>query len=65
MTDVHIEAGRSLGAGAWARLKANKAAMWSSYYIIFMTLLCVFGSWFTPHEFTTIYQDYNRVPPSL
>lgn len=65
MTDVPMEAGRSLGADAWARLKANKAAMWSSYYIIFMALLCVFGSWFTSHEFTTIYQDYNRVPPSL
>ena len=30
-----------------------------------MALLCVFGPWFTPHQFTTIYQDYNRVPPSL
>jgi oligopeptide transport system permease protein len=65
MTDVRIEAGRSLGADAWARLKANKAAMFSSYYIILMALLCIFGPWFTPHEFTTIYQDYNRVPPSL
>ena len=28
-------------------------------------LLCVFGPSFTSHQFTTIYQDYNRVPPSL
>ena len=27
--------------------------------------ICIFGPWFTPHAFTTIYQDYNRVPPSL
>ncbi len=65
MTDVRIEAGRSLGADAWVRLKANKAAMFSSYYIVLMALLCIFGPWFTPHEFTTIYQDYNRVPPSF
>eukprot|EP01030_Chromulinospumella_sphaerica_P025823 gene25823-25988_t len=30
-----------------------------------MTALCIVGPWFTPHEFTTIYQDYTRVPPSL
>ena len=59
------DVGRSLWADAWARLKANRAALWSAYYLIFMGLLCVFGSWFTPHTFTTIYQDYNRVPPSL
>jgi oligopeptide transport system permease protein len=70
MTDVpmiHVpaEKGRSLWADAWARLKANRAALWSAYYLVFMGLLCVFGPWFTPHQFTTIYQDYNRVPPSL
>jgi oligopeptide transport system permease protein len=70
MTDVpmiHVpaEKGRSLWADAWARLKANRAALWSAYYLVFMGLLCVFGPWFTFHQFTTIYQDYNRVPPSL
>ena len=30
-----------------------------------MTVLCIVGPWFTPHDFTTIYQDYTRVPPSL
>ena len=70
MTDVpmiHVpaEKGRSLWADAWARLKENRAALWSAYYLVFMALLCVFGPWFTPHEFTTIYQDYNRVPPSF
>jgi oligopeptide transport system permease protein len=58
-------AGRSLWADAWGRLKANRAAMVSIFYLILMTLLCVAGPWFTPHAFTTIYQDYNRVPPSL
>ena len=68
MTDVVIappEAGRSLWADAWARLKANKAAVISGVYLIFMGVLCIAGPWFTPHQFTTIYQDYNRVPPSF
>jgi len=63
MTDAAV--GRSLWADAWARLKANRAAMVSGVYLILMTLVCVAGPWFTPHAFTTIYQDYNRVPPSL
>lgn len=65
MSHVPAEKGRSLWADAWARLKGNRAALWSAYYLVFMALLCVFGPWFTPHEFTTIYQDYNRVPPSF
>ncbi len=68
MTDIAAappKAGRSLWADAWARLKANKAAMVSAYYLVFIAVLCIAGPWFTPHQFTTIYQDYNRVPPSL
>ena len=69
MTDIAAatapNAGRSLWADAWARLKANRAAMVSVYYLVFMSLLCIVGPWFTPHAFTTIYQDYNRMPPSL
>ena len=56
MTDVVIappEAGRSLWADAWARLKANKAAVISGVYLIFMGVLCIAGPWFTPHQFTT------------
>jgi oligopeptide transport system permease protein len=68
MTDAAVAPqakGRSLWADAWGRLKANKAAMVSGYYLIFMAVICIAGPWFTPHAFTTIYQDYNRVPPSL
>lgn len=68
MTDAAIQppaAGRSLWADAWARLKANRAAVVSFWYLCFMSAICIAGPWFTPHAFTTIYQDYNRVPPSL
>ena len=57
--------GRSLWADAWARLKANRAATVSAIYLVIMALACIIGPFFTPHEYTTIYQDYNRVPPSF
>jgi oligopeptide transport system permease protein len=68
MTDIAIAppvAGRSLWADAWGRLKANKAAVVSAIYIVVMAILCMLGPYFTPHQFSTIYQDYVRVPPSL
>ena len=37
----------------------------SAVYLVLMTLACIVGPWFTAHAFTTIYQDYVRVPPSL
>jgi oligopeptide transport system permease protein len=58
-------AGRSLWGDAWARLKANKAAMISLFYLIFMAVICVFGPYFVPHLYTTIYPDYVRTAPSL
>lgn len=57
--------GRSLWGDAWLRLRANKAAMFSLYYLILMALVCVFGPLFSPHLYSTIYPDYVRVPPSL
>ena len=68
MTDAVIAApvvGRSFWGDAWARLKANKAAMISLYYLAFMTLVCVIGPYFVPHLYTTIYADYVRTPPSF
>jgi oligopeptide transport system permease protein len=68
MTDIAASApvvGRSLWADALARLKANKAAMFSLFYLVLMALLCIFGPYFVPHPYTTIYPDYVRTPPSL
>jgi len=58
-------AGRSLFGDAWIRLKRNKAAMFSLFYIIAMAIVCVFGPYFSPHAYSTIYADYVRVGPSL
>src|SRR3954447_21494790 len=68
MTDAALPApvaGRSLWADAWGRLRRNKAAVAGAVYLVLMALACIVGPWFTPHEFSTIYQDYVRVPPSL
>lgn len=70
MTDIAAAAapaivGRSLWGDAWARLKANRAAMFSLYYLALIALVSVFGPWFVPHQYTTIYADYVRMPPSL
>ena len=32
---------------------------------LLIALVCVVGPWFMPHEYTTIYADYVRTPPSL
>ncbi len=70
MTDKPAEGGaqvvgRSLWGDAWARLKANKAAMVSLIYLVLMALVCIVGPWFVPHQYTTIYGDYVRTAPSL
>jgi oligopeptide transport system permease protein len=63
MTDA--TAGRSLWADALLRLRSNRAAVGSAFYLAAVVLICIMGPWFTGHDFTTIYQNYVRVPPSL
>jgi oligopeptide transport system permease protein len=70
MTDAVVAApvavaGRSFWGDAWARLKANRAAMVSLIYLGLMAVACIAGPWFVPHQYTTIYADYVRTPPSL
>ncbi len=57
--------GRSLWGDAWARLKANRASMFSLYYLILMAVACIVGPFFVSHDYTTIYADYVRTPPSI
>ena len=57
--------GRSLWSDAWARLKANSAAMVSLIYLVLVTVVCIVGPLFVPHQYTAIYGDYVRTPPSL
>ena len=70
MTDAVLPAapvsvGRSLSGDAWRRLRANKAATISMVFLVVVTIACLVGPSLTGHQFTTIYADYVRVPPSL
>jgi len=70
MTDLAVAVpepivGRSLWGNAWARLKRNRAAMLSLYYLAFIAVISICGPWVVPHQYTTIYGDYVRMPPSL
>jgi oligopeptide transport system permease protein len=70
MTDAALpvaraSAGRSLWGDAWLRLRANKAATISVVFLVVVTIACLVGPSLTGHQFTTIYADYVRVPPSL
>ncbi|MET3591259.1 oligopeptide transport system permease protein [Mesorhizobium shonense] len=70
MTDLAVAVpepivGRSLWGNAWARLKRNRAAMFSLYYLAFIAVISVFGPMVVQHEYTTIYGDYVRKPPSF
>jgi oligopeptide transport system permease protein len=68
MTDLAVRTlvkGRSLWGDAWGRLRANRAAVVSAVYLCVMIIACVAGPWISPHGFSTIYQDYVRVPPSF
>ncbi|MDP0496814.1 MAG: ABC transporter permease [Verrucomicrobiota bacterium JB024] len=42
-------AGRSLGADAWRRLRANRMAMGGLVFTVLVTLACVVGPWLLPH----------------
>ncbi|MBZ9885512.1 ABC transporter permease subunit [Mesorhizobium sp. CA10] len=70
MTDLAVAVpepivGRSLWGNAWARLKRNRAAMLSLYYLAFIAFISICGPWVVPHAYTTIYGDYVRMPPSF
>jgi oligopeptide transport system permease protein len=64
MTESNL-VGRSLSADAWARLKANRAAIVSAVYLCLIVVLCLVGPNFTGHQFSTQYPSYVRVPPSF
>ncbi len=57
--------GRSLWRDAWARLRANKAAMTSFVVLGLVAIVCVFGPMVGGHDYDEGYQDFVKVPPSL
>ncbi len=62
---VEAQIGRSLWDDAWARLKANRAAMTSFVVLFLIAMACFFGPLFTGHQYDTVYRNYVKVPSSL
>lgn len=62
---VEAQVGRSLWDDAWARLKANKAAMASFIALFVISVACFIGPELSPHGFDTVYRNYVKVPASL
>ncbi|WP_316859178.1 ABC transporter permease subunit [uncultured Cohaesibacter sp.] len=62
---INAQVGRSLWDDAWARLKANRAAMTSFVVLFLIALACFFGPLFTGHEYDAVYRNYVKVPSSL
>lgn len=56
---------RGLWSDAWRRLKRNKAAVVGLAYIIFMTLVAIFGPMLAPHDPNNIPMDGGFVPANL
>jgi len=57
--------GRSLWDDAKLRLRRNRAAVASLFVLALVTLLSLFGPYFTGHAFDRVYPEYTRVPASL
>lgn len=57
------KAGRSLWSDAWARMKKNKAALISFYFIIAVCLVAILAPWIAPHSFETQNIDRTLMPP--
>ena len=50
--------GKSLWSDAWKRLKRNRGAVISLYFIIIVCIIAVFAPWIAPYSFET--QDIDR-----
>ena len=62
---LEAQVGRSLWDDAWARLKANRAAMTSFVVLFVIAIACFIGPFFTGHQYDTVYRNYVKVPSSL
>jgi len=62
---IEAQVGRSLWDDAWARLRANRAAMASFIALFVITVACFVGPMLSPHSFDAVYRDYVKVPASM
>lgn len=63
-TVVKAEKGKSLWSDAWRRLKRNRGAYLSLYFIIFICLVAIFAPWIAPYSFETQNIDRALMSPN-
>lgn len=56
---------RSLWSDAWRRLRRNRAAMASLFFLGLMLIACLLGPALTGHPYDRVYADYVRVPAQI
>ncbi len=56
--------GKSLWSDGWRRLKKNRGALWSLYFIIFICLVATFASWIAPYSYETQNIDRALMSPN-
>lgn len=59
MATPTTSSGKSLWSDGWKRLKKNRAAFFSLYFIIFVCLVAIFAPWVAPYSFET--QNIDRM----
>lgn len=60
-----MSAPRSLRADAWARLRANRAAVAAGFGVLLILLLSLTGPLLSPYAYDTLDWDHMAVPPQL
>ncbi len=58
------EKGKSLWSDAWKRLKKNRAAYFSFYFIVFVCLIAILAPWIAPYSYETQNIDRALLPPN-
>lgn len=65
MSEALLSAPRSLRADAWARLRANRAAVAAGFGVLLILLLSLTGPLLSPYAYDTLDWDHMAVPPQL
>jgi oligopeptide transport system permease protein len=63
IVDPNSKAGKSLWSDGWKRLKKNRGAYWSMWFIVFVCLVAVFAPWIAPYSFDIQNIDRALMPP--
>jgi len=61
---VAVEAPASLWQDAWRRMLKNKMAVFSLFYLIAITIVCIVGPWISAHDANMGELSMGAVPPN-